>query len=242
MANKKLVKFLSTLQDTNIRINDIINVQKVLDNVEDIKISLHTLDYIISNTKDEIIRKINILFHKEPKIFLILPSLIAWSSHKPLIIGKKMVNLDIYLSSFDNIIRFFELSGLFTLIINGKLNHFNDYFLGLEVGLDTNARKNRFGLRNEKDVEEIISNEIECYKYLTIHKQITGNSIEGICDISYLRNKKFDIVIKNTRNNKFLLLKSSFYNSPGSKLYETSRSYENIYNQIINLGNKYLFI
>ena len=39
-------------------------------------------------------------------------------------------------------------------------------------------------------------------------------------------------MIKNKINNKIVLIESSYYNTTCSKLYETSRSYTKIHNEI----------
>ena len=44
----------------------------------------------------------------------------------------------------------------------------DDYLVGVKVGLDTHARKNRFGSKNEKEIEEIIKIEFQKYDFLNI--------------------------------------------------------------------------
>lgn len=242
MKDKKLENFIDTLQSTNIRISDIVDVKKVLKDVESVKINLYTLNYIISNTREEMINRIKILYQKDSKVFFTLPLLIAFENNREIFENNISINIDEYLSSLDNIISFFDNSGLFELILKGKLQHFNDYLLGIKVGLDSNARKNRFGTRNEKDIKQIIEKEFSKYKDLTLQYQIKGKDIENVNQIENLINKKFDVLIKNNSNNKTILIESSFYNTQGSKLTETSRSYKKIFEDFESLGSYYLFI
>lgn len=49
---------------------------------------------------------------------------------------------------------FLKSSGLFDLISNRKIKNLVDYAIGIEVGLDSNSRKNRSGKIMEDVVEE----------------------------------------------------------------------------------------
>lgn len=116
------------------------------------------------------------------------------------------------------------------MILKGKIKHFLDYLTGVKVGLDSDSRKNRFGNKNEKDIQYIIENELKKYSNLEIKYQIS--KLEDFKDSNILFNKKFDVMIKNKINNKIVLIESSYYNTTGSKLSETSRSYTKIHNEI----------
>lgn len=112
--------------------------------------------------------------------------------------------------------------------------------MGVKVGLDTHARKNRFDLKNEKEIEEIIKKEFKKYDFLDIQFQVS--KLDIFKSHKKWFNKKFDVVIKNNKNNKTILLESSFYNTQGSKISETSRSYENIFNYLKKYNDQYIFI
>lgn len=85
--------------------------------------------------------------------------------------------------------------------------------MGVKVGLDTHARKNRFDLKNEKEIEEIIKKEFKKYDFLDIQFQVS--KLDIFKSHKKWFNKKFDVVIKNNKNNKTILLESSFYNTQG---------------------------
>ncbi|MFN3467278.1 MAG: DpnII family type II restriction endonuclease, partial [Candidatus Brocadiales bacterium] len=55
----------------------------------------------------------------------------------------------------DNIVEFTGKTGLLAMLC--QMESATDYLLGVEVGLDTNARKNRSGLFLEKMVREVIT-------------------------------------------------------------------------------------
>jgi type II restriction enzyme len=51
---------------------------------------------------------------------------------------------------------FLDDSGLKNIFINSNLVRLQDYILGIEVGLDTHSRKNRFGKLMEQTIEDIL--------------------------------------------------------------------------------------
>ena len=58
--------------------------------------------------------------------------------------------------SIDDYVRFMKESGLFDLLQNHIINNLYDYVLGIEVGLDSNGRKNHGGHLMENLVESYI--------------------------------------------------------------------------------------
>jgi len=121
---------------------------------------------------------------------------------------------------------FMKKTGLFDLISQHIVNNLYDYVLGVETGLDSNARKNRGGHLMEDLVEKYIKE-----TGFTYHKEMRDSEIKktyGI-DLSGLTDndkvtKRFDFVIKTE---KYVYgIETNFYNSSGSKLNETARSYK----------------
>ena len=53
-------------------------------------------------------------------------------------------------------------------IKQNKVRNFVDYLVGVKIGLETHARKNCFGSKNEKEIEEIIKIEFQKYDFLNI--------------------------------------------------------------------------
>lgn len=87
--------------------------------------------------------------------------------------------------------------------------------MGVEVGLDSNARKNRVGKAMENIVEKYLKN-AGLVKNKTYFKEMYKSEIE----------KRFDFVI--SYKNNIYAIKCNFYNSSGSKLNEIARSYKNL--------------
>ena len=91
---------------------------------------------------------------------------------------------------------------------------------GIEVGLDTNARKNRGGKEMENTLTKIFeNNEVPFSKEV---KHTTFKSLTSLGDDV----KRFDFVIKTKI--KTYLIETNFYNGGGSKLNEVARAYSDI--------------
>ena len=74
--------FLKTLEKTNIELNDLIDIDKIIEIIDEMQIKLNTLNYIISSNQMELNRKIEKLFASQPEVFSILPYLVAISKDK----------------------------------------------------------------------------------------------------------------------------------------------------------------
>lgn len=236
--------FLKTLEKTNIELNDLIDINKIIEIIDEMQIKLNTLNYIISSNQMELNRKIEKLFASQPEVFSILPYLVAISKDKikkndfVFKLNNEIYKLNEFLNSSQSIITFLELTGLNKLILEGKIKNFVDFLTGIEVGLDTNARKNRIGTKNEKEIDHIITKAFSKYQYITIDRQLI---LEEFKNTNLLKNKKIDFIITNQLNNKKVIIETSYYNSSGSKISETAKSFENL-NKIIKDIENYYFL
>ena len=123
-------------------------------------------------------------------------------------------------------------TGLYDLLSNHIINNLVDYVCGVEVGLDSNGRKNRGGHLMEDLVEEFIKETgKEYYKemYLTDIEKKWGVDLSSVSS-SGKATKRFDFVVKT--ENQIYVFETNFYASGGSKLNETSRSYKMLSQQI----------
>nr|CDL65666.1 unnamed protein product [uncultured bacterium] len=123
---------------------------------------------------------------------------------------------------------FMKKTGLFELIENHIISNLMDYITGVEVGLDSNARKNRGGKQMAKLVEDYIK-ATGCEYYV----EMTTGEIEKRWGINLSRitngsrsTKRFDFVVKT--NNQIYGIETNFYTGSGSKLNEVSRSYKEL--------------
>lgn len=121
--------------------------------------------------------------------------------------------------SMNDYIKFMRESGLFDLLQNHIINNLYDYVLEIEVGLDSNGRKNRGGHLMEDLVESYIikagyKKDIEKKWGLDL-SEMSGNDTS---------TKRFDFVIKT--DYQVYVIETNFYSNGGSKLNETARSYK----------------
>lgn len=130
---------------------------------------------------------------------------------------------------------FMQKTGLFTLISERIINNLVDYVMGVEVGLDSNGRKNRGGHLMENLVEDYLI-KAGLIKNETYFKEMKLTAIEKKWDIdlSGISNqgkaeKRFDFVVK--KGNTVYGIETNFYASNGSKLNETARSYKSPFNR-----------
>ena len=141
---------------------------------------------------------------------------------------------------------FMKETGLFDLIGNHIINNVYDYVLGVESGLNSNARKNRGGHLMEDLVEGFIQ-KAGFVKDKTYFKEMYLQDIEKKwkLDMSFVSNqnqatKRFDFVVKT--DNCIYGIESNFYASSGSKLNETARSYKMIAEESKNIvGFKFVW-
>ena len=142
-----------------------------------------------------------------------------------------------YLFKFDKMvysikgyIKFMRESGLFDLLQNHIINNLYDYVLGIEVGLDSNGRKNRGGHLMENLVESYII-KAGYEKNVNYFKETYLKDIEKKWNLDFSEmsghntsTKRFDFVIKTDK--QVYVIETNFYSSGGSKLNETARSYK----------------
>lgn len=226
MANFEL--FMSQLAETNATLSSLTDFNKVQKNVGKIAMKLHQLNYLIG--KDNLQEGIRELFDDNPKTFEVLDILVATrAKNKPKVTNQNghIVLLADYFKTPEDIFVFFTQTGLAEVFQNQKITNLVDYVFGVEVGLDTNARKNRGG----DIMSEAVSN------FLKTEKIPFETEVSLICfpEITSLGTdvKRFDFVIRTKV--KTYLIETNFYNGGGSKLNEVARAYTDIAPKI----NKY---
>lgn len=210
-----------------------IDFNKVYKNVEKVKIELNILNSLIGSKTIEDDFK-NILL-KYPDTLKCIPLLLAVRSHEIFVkeeVQEYLFNFKTMVYSIDDYIKFMRESGLFELLEHHIINNLYDYVLGVEVGLDSNGRKDRGGHLMENLVEEYIQ-KAGYIKNDSYFKEMYLSEIEkrwGL-DLSAMNGdnvstKRFDFVIKT--QNQVYVIETNFYATQGSKLNETARSYKKL--------------
>ncbi|MDD7149926.1 MAG: type II restriction endonuclease [Mycoplasma sp.] len=215
--------------------------KKIYKNVDKVKVELNILNSLIgSKTIEEDFKNIML---KYPETLECIPLLLAVRSTEIFVkdeINEYLFDFKKMVYSMDDYVRFMQESGLFDLLQNHIINNLYDYVLGIEVGLDSNGRKNRGGHLMEDLVEKYIK-ESGFVKDVNYFKEMYLNDIEKRWNIDLsslsgnsVSTKRFDFVIKTPK--QIYLIETNFYASSGSKLNETARSYEMLAKKAKEIG------
>ena len=225
--------FLSQLSETNAILDYFVDFEKVKGNVRKIALKLNQLNYLIG--KDNLEKAINDLYDENPKVFEVLDILIAVrnKNSKTLDNTGKITLLESYFTSSKGILEYICETGLAEVFKNKEISNLVDYVFGIEVGLDTNARKNRGGDNMSKAVSLLFDREGIYYK-----KEVNSTLFLDIESLG-VDVKRFDFVIKTKK--KTYLIETNFYNTGGSKLNEVARAYSEVAPKI-NQYENYEFV
>lgn len=226
--------FLSQLKETNATLGVFCDFDKIKKHVEDVEISLNTLNFLIGQQDMEsAIRK---LWDRNKVCFEDLEILIAVRKNS----GKKVIdeegNIQLikhYFESVDGVIAFIKDTGLQEIFEDKNIKNLVDYTFGVEAGLDTNARKNRSGDLMANRVASVFDN-----NGVTYQREITSSTLPGL-EILGKDKKRFDFVVKTSK--RTYLIEVNFHSGGGPKLNEVARSYSDI-GQKINSLPQYAFV
>lgn len=213
--------FISQLSETNATLGYFTDFAKIRSNVKKIAIKLNQLNYLIGKT--DLKEAIRDLYQENPKVFEILDILIAIRKNKKAKTFNnqgEIVALDSYFHSPDKIFEYIQETGLAEVFQNKDVTNLVDYVFGIEVGLDTNARKNRGGDNMANAVALLFNSEnllFESEVSSTLFPEITSLGVDV---------KRFDFVIKTSQKTYFI--ETNYYNSGGSKLNEVARAYSDV--------------
>jgi len=238
--------FFSTLLPSNKTYEYFVDWEKVKENIfrylNEISL-LNTLSRVPSNQRKE--RFIEII-KEYPRVVKVIPVLIAErikNSHIDIFDPdlEELIRIDLDINNIDEtslqkITEFVEKVGVLALF--SEIKDLYDYLMGVEVGIDTNARKNRSGKIFEDMVEGKLRKILRSYKILrndtnfSLYKQHTK-----------FKTKTHDFTIyKDNLERPIAIVECSFYNISGSKEISISESYEELSNLARNLNISFIWV
>jgi len=237
--NIKLQKYIETLTLTNRTLDKLVDVNKVKNNMAKIQMDLNSLNYILSTSVEQTLAKIDELWAENESCFKSVLLILAVKENKMLIIHN---NIDIEIRELiktkEGVKTLLIETSMIELLSNGSIKNLVDYCYGIEVGMDTNARKNRGGSKVELYIESELKNIFKDRKEIII---TTQSIVLKNGEIELLDNKRFDLVIQNIETNKMILIESSWFNVGGSKINSNAKEY-NEYNELIKKIDNLKFI
>lgn len=215
---------------------------KIVKNVEKVKVELNILNSLIGSPN--IGHDFEDIVTRYPETLKCIPLLLAVRKNQIRVLDQKEdLEYDFEHMNYplEQYRVFMEETGLFDMLSKRLVSNLLDYALGVETGLDTNARKNRGGILMENLVESYIvkAGFIKGQTYfkemqLAKIKELWGYDLNFVtADI--IKNKRFDFVVKT--NSHLYTIEVNFYSGSGSKLNETARSYKLLAQQAKEVNN-----
>ncbi|MDR0389954.1 MAG: type II restriction endonuclease [Spirochaetaceae bacterium] len=230
MHNRIFSEWFSNFKSSISDYSFYVDFAKVFQNTESIKIELNILNSLIGSKKIE--SDFSNLIKKYPDTLKCIPILLAVRQNEIFASdndGEYKYSFDTMNYSLEQYKTFMKKTGLFNLLEKHIINNLLDYVTGVEVGLDSNGRKNRGGRLMENLVEKYIkkSGITEYYRemYLSEVEKRWNLNLSAISNKGKAE-KRFDFVIK--RPSMVYGIETNFYSGGGSKLNETARSYKTL--------------
>ncbi len=242
--NTDIEQFVNTLLVTNRDYDFFVNWDRATI-LEDYRVELHALDSLIKC--DNFKTTFYDLLKKIPSVIKVFPFLIAISVKEIEQFRKgtgvfKVLNIE--MNSFDKYdfsisenakltdeeidryYYFFKKIGLVTFFENIVEKSIYDYCVGIQIGLDSHARKNRSGNSFEKLCFEVIEDIAKKHNYLLLEQtKFSELSKYGLQLSPEVANRICDFILVN--NKKAFNIEVNYYNDGGSKPEEIVDSYIN---------------
>jgi len=220
-ADAYFADFFATLLKTNRSQGFYVDWKKIYLNIKKHVDEISLLNGLVNiKEREERRRHMAKILEKYPSTRLILPLVIAVRDDRLDILkidadGKITYNdIDFANSQIDRVLEFCDETGIVDLF--GEIKDLHSYLTGVEVGCDTNARKNRSGTAFENMVLEALGK-----------KGIDVRKPKKKIDLG--RSKKSDLEIYD--NGKLsAIVEVNFFNDQGSKPLETIQSYITLQN------------
>lgn len=201
---RDFAQWLLTFTDSIADYKYYIDFETIYRNAEEHRIELNMLNSLIGSENIE--KNFGDLINKYPEVLKCIPILLAARQYEIIVLddeGNKFeYNFRKMNYSIEQYKIFMRETGLFDLIQNHLVNNLYDYVLGVESGLNSNARKNRGGHLMEDVVERFIQ-KAGFKKNETYFKEMYLQEIEEKwkLDMSFISNqnqatKRFDFVVK----------------------------------------------
>lgn len=209
-----------------------VNWEKVHKNIKPIEKELNLLNVLIG--KEDVETEVYNLIKEYPQVIKAFPFLIAFRETQVAMLTdvteflykdydfKARVLTD---DDCKDLTTFFMKSGLGDLVKDKRVKNLVDYVTGVEVGLDSNGRKNRGGTMMENIVETFVKS--ACKELgLEYMSQANAKKIKdkwGIIIQVDKSSRNLDFAIN--KNGKLYFIECNFYGGGGSKLKSTATEY-----------------
>lgn len=229
-----------------------VNWNKVGGNIRDFEVDLNIFNYLIG--KNNIEKELRYILKKHPQTIRLIPVLLACRENNFKILTDFTTGTLTYENfSFESrkelsdteiskVIKFTNETGLLKLFQEKTIKNIVDYAIGVEVGLDSNGRKNRRGTAMEKIVETFIKSFCSSQRFVYM-PQATSDKVKAEWEINLRVDKssrRFDFGVYN--NKTLYLIEANYYGGGGSKLKSTAGEYKSTHDFLTKQGHKFIWI
>ncbi len=219
-----------------------VNWEKVFENTKKIELGLNVLNYLIG--KKYFDQEFNFLIKQHPEVIRIIPAILAVrngskGSELNILVdyqNKRFVyedydfnKIELIEEDINKYLLFIDKTGLKDLLSSQKIKNLVDYVVGVEVGLDSNGRKNRCGSHMEKIVEYFIKDfcERNNLKYLRqANADVVSENWNIVIPVDK-NNRRYDFAIYDGKN--VMIFETNFYGAQGTKIKSTAGEYRALY-------------
>lgn len=225
--------FIKMLKPSNRDLSFYVDWDKCLKNHDRIAIALNHLNFLLGKDSKQMQECIATLFAEYSKAFEVLPLLLAVRDSNEKVLDSQGLEIQMFkiLQTPQGIYNFICESGLLEVFSDKKIKDLNDFVFGIEVGLDSNARKNRSGKTMESLIARIFKE-----ANLSFREQVNIKEFQDLHKVFGKDIKKFDFIVFG--KNRQYFIECNFYTGAGSKLNETARSYTELATKFENMKDK----
>ena len=225
--------FFRTLLKTNWTYDYFVDWRKIKENLKNYVKEISLLNSISKIPPESRENELKLIFTKYPETIPVVPLTIALREQNIAILeisertfyrvfdfSRKRISE----SEAENLVSFCEKTGVLSLF--GDISDLYTYLLGVEVGLDSNARKNRSG--------EIFQQLLN----LLLKKKLKDKNLQIRLEdpnVQTARSKRADFVIYSN-GKPTTVIECNFYNTTGSKPIETANAYVDLQRKIRESG------
>lgn len=229
-----------------------VNWDKVFQNVNELEVQLNTLNYLVG--KEDVRSALRELLERDPSIVRCIPALVAYRYEETEILTEFSegrietrefsfrTDGDQTEDDIDKIVEFADKTGLLDLFRDKRITSVPDYAVGVEAGLDSNARKNRGGKAMENVLKRILLPICQEYNF-DLMEQATKKKLKRQWDLEAPIRKtrrRFDFAIRTPGD--LYLVETNFYKGGGTKLKATAGEYTSLQQQVQEGGYTFMWI
>lgn len=245
--------FLENLKSSNRLCSYFVNWEKVFKKVEEVETSLRDLNTLVGEQDfDNAFRS---LVQKNPDIVSTLPLLavrvgndlkkfeILTDYEEGTLLFREYDLSDYNPDHIDRYIEFLDCVGIKNLLQSGKIRNLVDYLIGVEAGVDSNARKNRVGIVMEEIVEIFVKDfcKKKGYRYLKEANAVAVKKAFGYDVPVDRQQRRYDFVVNVGAEP--VIFEVNFYNSiGGSKLKAVAGEYVGLHDMLKKSGITFVWI